>query len=656
MRLESEHTHYRTRFEMYAKESSDDVLPHVLRVMYDWLSAKERKLHPGDESSELLRRLEGTAFDYHVEYPSRVSCDCHVSRALLEGMSCPNAYDGGIGTGEDAKLRSSSMTGDGIEGFPQYWAMDYDEPDTSIPERRWHTSVGVVSRGKSCVVNIRITNYLLPSYVGPKPSTPTSTTPNFVRELIMLHGFRARIGSTVLSRRFTWVGNLQRYKDAFIKPLMDPARELPLIVVATDYEGKAPTDARDLAYKSLGMAKVLLLDLKEYRVRDYVRQTFVEGAPAFEHRVNANSVRVYNPGLNPKSAVDARRHRLFSREDIERLGDNGFNDMLVRSLTRGWVQDDEDVVDILDVAARARRERNADLRRRLDELSRASEERARERRRRRSGSEADATVAELRQLLEERDREIARLEDDNAVWHGMAEEYAGDLEEVSVDAERREEKARAELAGYIAEAAQKDEEIALLGDEVKKLGYDLKSAWGQVAQITSDLSGARHALSVYEGISHIPGKLSELLEVLVALYPDRVLVLDEARKSAQAFDGRYDLDDEWAILRSVPTTLWDLYFGKAPSANVQKDYQAATSFELALTEGSMTNKGAKYMKQRERTYRGQTVSIAPHIKGRSGNSNDYFRLHYHADNERKVIVIGHCGAHLDTAGTNKVKH
>lgn len=653
MRLESEHTHYRTRFEMYARESSDDALPHVLQVMYGWLCDKERKLHP-DGDSELLRRLEGTAFDYHVDHPGHVHGECRTSRALLEGMSCPNVYDGGIGTGDDAKLCSRSMTGGGEEGLPQYWAMDYDEPDGNIAARRWHTSVGIVSHGKTCVVSVRITNYLLPSYVGPRPSTPPSSTPNFVRKLIMLNGFRARIGSTVLSRRFTWVGNLQRYRDAFVKPLVDPARELPLIVVATDYEGEAPTDARDLAYKAMGMAKVLLLDLKEYRVRDYVRQTFVEGTPAFEHRVSANSVRVYNPGLNPKSAVDARRHRLFSREDIGRLGD-GFNDMLVRSLTRGWVQDDEDVVDVLDVATRARRERNAELRRRLDELSRQSEERARERRRR-GEREAGETVAELRQLLEERDLEIARLEEDNAVWHGMAEEYAGDLEEVSADAERRKEKAHAEIAGYIAEVAQKDEEIALLGDEVSQLEYDRKFAWDQVAQFTSDLTVAQRALSVYEGVSHIPGRLSELLEVLDSLYPDRVVVLDEARKSALAFDGKYDLDDEWAILRSVPTTLWDLYFGKAPSSNVQKDYQAATSFELALTEGAQTNKGAKYMKQRERIYRGQTVTIAPHIKGRSGNSNDHFRLHYYADTERKVIVIGHCGAHLETAGSSKAKH
>lgn len=57
-----------------------------------------------------------------------------------------------------------------------------------------------------------------------------------------------------------------------------------------------------------------------------------------------------------------------------------------------------------------------------------------------------------------------------------------------------------------------------------------------------------------------------------------------------------------------------------------------------------------------RNYHGQTVSIAPHIKGHSGNPKDNIRLHYYADAERRLIVIGHCGAHLETADSSKVKH
>ena len=41
MRLESEHTHYRTRFEMYAHSTHDDVGPYVLQVIYNWLCGKD---------------------------------------------------------------------------------------------------------------------------------------------------------------------------------------------------------------------------------------------------------------------------------------------------------------------------------------------------------------------------------------------------------------------------------------------------------------------------------------------------------------------------------------------------------------------------------------------------------------------------------------
>ncbi len=65
-------------------------------------------------------------------------------------------------------------------------------------------------------------------------------------------------------------------------------------------------------------------------------------------------------------------------------------------------------------------------------------------------------------------------------------------------------------------------------------------------------------------------------------------------------------------------TLWPGGFGVSDNvmsyalrAAGERD-KSALDFELALTEGSMTNKGAKYMKQRERTYHGQTIHRAAH--------------------------------------------
>ena len=76
------------------------------------------------------------------------------------------------------------------------------------------------------------------------------------------------------------------------------------------------------------------------------------------------------------------------------------------------------------------------------------------------------------------------------------------------------------------------------------------------------------------------------------------------------------LDDELHILKNISTTLWGLYSGSKPSANIQQGHQAQMDFELALTEGSMTNKSAKYMKQRERTYQGDRTRRLGHSPGR----------------------------------------
>ena len=114
------------------------------------------------------------------------------------------------------------------------------------------------------------------------------------------------------------------------------------------------------------------------------------------------------------------------------------------------------------------------------------------------------------------------------------------------------------------------------------------------------------------------------------------------------------MDDEFIILRSIPTVLWELYFGEKPSIGVCDDYRDATGFEIALTERSQTKDDSGLMKLRKRSYRGKTISIVPHIKGRDASKRNSFRVHYYVDKERKLIVIGHCGCHLKTSGTRRI--
>ena len=60
---------------------------------------------------------------------------------------------------------------------------------------------------------------------------------------------------------------------------------------------------------------------------------------------------------------------------------------------------------------------------------------------------------------------------------------------------------------------------------------------------------------------------------------------------------------------------------------------------------------ADLMKMRERSYGGRTVDISAHIKGRSQKNT--FRLHFYIDRENELIVIGHAGCHMKTAGSHR---
>lgn len=142
----------------------------------------------------------------------------------------------------------------------------------------------------------------------------------------------------------------------------------------------------------------------------------------------------------------------------------------------------------------------------------------------------------------------------------------------------------------------------------------------------------------------------QALIIIAEAYPEKVLVLDEAYKSAKQW-GKVDMEDVWLLLRSIPA-LWSIHFEESNSLEVA--YYKATEHELALTETGPTKNDPECIKQRRRTYdvsdgKKRTAVFWPHIKGKDNG----FRIHYIADHDLKKIVIGHCGQHLKTSRSKK---
>ena len=127
-------------------------------------------------------------------------------------------------------------------------------------------------------------------------------------------------------------------------------------------------------------------------------------------------------------------------------------------------------------------------------------------------------------------------------------------------------------------------------------------------------------------------------------------VLPEAMDSAKSYDG--NLAEEWDIVRGAATALYGLLFEDDDcEGRVADEFQRRTGYELTFSESSATRARADLMKMRERNYGGRTVDISAHIKGRSQKNT--FRLHFYIDRENELIVIGHAGCHMKTAGSHR---
>lgn len=213
------------------------------------------------------------------------------------------------------------------------------------------------------------------------------------------------------------------------------------------------------------------------------------------------------------------------------------------------------------------------------------------------------------------------------------------------DAEAWEEIATVQERSYSDATAKVDE----LTRTVQRLEGEKRALERKAAQCAapSDDDGAAR---VAECLRSIPRDLTDLLKLARSIWPERIVVLPEAMDSAKSYDG--NLAEEWDIVRSTATALYGLLFeDDGCEGQVADEFQRRTGYELTFSESSATRARADLMKMRERSYGGRTVDISAHIKGRSQKNT--FRLHFYIDRENELIVIGHAGCHMKTAGSHR---
>ena len=348
-------------------------------------------------------------------------------------------------------------------------------------------------------------------------------------------------------------------------------------------------------------------------MRAEYNKLFHSSQTAKDYACRRGELRVYLPHLDLSNKKDPINHRFFTESMVAEKwpSTDDFIESLVGSFSGRQATRDQDIIDLDDIERERRRIRYKHLRNQADERI----------------NNGNVTIEELEKLLEIADSENAEL-----------------------DARLKQEVKRANASD------KKCDELELLNEELEDKARRAKQNQARAekeAQATKEqaLFSQKRAQTL-DSLTNIPRNSPQVLKLIEAAYDDRMVVLEEAYRSSKVYKEGGKLLDQWELLMTLPTILWPLLFDRAKEPlDLEGTYSSSSHCDLAMHEGATTRRNQKMMAERDRRYHGQTIRCEPHIRTRERRSD--FRVYFWVDQKRQLIVIGHCGKHLTTAGTDK---
>lgn len=509
--------------------------------------------------------------------------------------------------GRGTRVQTVARTGSGTEAAPQQWAVRFVHPCGEVAHRWWQTDI-CLSRAEDDTLSVAFLNYhwLAGHYVGVEPDAPPATTPSLVRLLLSMDAVEASHGNVII--RATPRVVAEQELDDFRPKLLAEARDCPVVWLALRRESEKPSiDPAVLSRALAGNAVVCVpqtLDASEY---------FAKTMP---YRLSADDgmVRVYMPSIAASGTEDYRRHRFFLAEAVDDLGPDKVVELLAAALARRYSRRAATpAATVDDIAAANTRDQ---LHARIASIPE---------------SEKPDWIGELETEIERADSLSRALEEENARLRAEAEQqdatYQESLEHLQADI--KAERYRRQEAERRANAGGASSQMAPLADAVAVHGIPVES-------------------------------LADALSLVCKVFPDRVRVCDEAMTSAAraGFNSARDqMPYALRMLWHLATTMYDLMFVAPPKhGTIEQAFRDRTGIDLAMTERKMTKSDSNLMKLRERTIDGVTLNCIPHLKSGS-DPKTALRIHFDRleSDSGKRVFIGHCGDHLDTAGTRKAR-
>lgn len=378
-------------------------------------------------------------------------------------------------------------------------------------------------------------------------------------------------------------------------------RTIPVVVVSCPPGGAAPhvnVDRLDKLLRGCATVAVLENELATYAFSHCIAAKGLSS----EHRCFNGAIHSYGP----TSAINTD-HRLWLGENLllvdeavrtDRVAGIISHRLALRSFPAGFFSTPERF--------------DADERRRLAEglnrIVHSSKTNSA------SASELELEIQSLRQQLEKslKSEEYAYAE----IWR---------LEEMSNQLSSDKDTLEDQLAQSKSYARQVQQRIE-----------DLKSS--PQTELSDELRNALQSIASNKTKPH------DCLVVISAAFSDRVIVLNDAYKSAKkSFDFRHN-----ANLMSLLSKLVGPYYDILASG--KGDTHAAKLFgksEFAARESETTTHNERAIEERTRYYKNAKLLMWRHLKiGAKESTAETIRVHFDWHAEDRKIIIGHCGEHL----------
>ena len=197
-----------------------------------------------------------------------------------------------------------------------------------------------------------------------------------------------------------------------------------------------------------------------------------------------------------------------------------------------------------------------------------------------------------------------------------------------------------------------EERILELQEENDLLRRDLSEKKNRIDQMTGEYDRAREISNVLTGlrsVSELPENNEDVVRYFITVYGDRLAFTKRGEESAALCS--FKPSSLWKILYIAANQLVDVLVSGGDHIT-EEEVQAATGYRMSFREGAMTRDNPDLMKLREDEYEGKKISVEPHLKLRSTKGEETNqRLHFWYDKERKRIVIGYIGEHLESVSS-----